>query len=128
TWERQHGDGSVVGLAPSATAAHVLGAELAIGTENTAQWLAQQQQQAQRETRIAALESKRADLAAAGHATDGIDAAITRARQRYERWTLCPGQLLVLDEAGMADTGTLTALTTQVQQSGAKLLLVGDPA
>lgn len=37
--EAQHGPGSVVGLAPSAAAAAVLGAELGIGTENTAQWL-----------------------------------------------------------------------------------------
>lgn len=38
-WEAQHGTGSVVGLAPSAAAAAVLGAELGIGAENTAKWL-----------------------------------------------------------------------------------------
>lgn len=38
-WEAEHGPGSVVGLAPSAAAAAVLGAELGIGTENTAKWL-----------------------------------------------------------------------------------------
>jgi len=38
-WEHQHGEGSVVGLAPSATAAQVLGDELGIPTENTAKWL-----------------------------------------------------------------------------------------
>lgn len=38
-WERQHGDGSVVGLAPSAAAAQVLGEELGIPTENTAKWI-----------------------------------------------------------------------------------------
>jgi hypothetical protein len=32
-WEAGHRPGSVVGLAPSATAAHVLGQDLAIGTE-----------------------------------------------------------------------------------------------
>jgi len=40
TWETQHGAGSVVGLAPSATAAAVLGQDLGIDTENTARWLA----------------------------------------------------------------------------------------
>ena len=39
TWEASHGEGSVVGLAPSATAAQVLGEELGIVTENTAKWL-----------------------------------------------------------------------------------------
>ncbi|MBX4378510.1 AAA family ATPase, partial [Mycobacterium tuberculosis] len=38
TWEKQHGNGSVVGLAPSAVAAQVLGEDLGIATENTAKW------------------------------------------------------------------------------------------
>src|SRR5690606_23269053 len=37
-WEKQHGAGSVVGLAPSENAAQVLGEELGIATENTARW------------------------------------------------------------------------------------------
>ena len=38
-WETSHGPNSVVGLAPSAAAAEVLGDELGIATENTAKWL-----------------------------------------------------------------------------------------
>jgi conjugative relaxase-like TrwC/TraI family protein len=38
-WEVEHGRGSVVGLAPSAAAARVLGDELGIATENTAKWV-----------------------------------------------------------------------------------------
>ncbi|MDR2374129.1 MAG: AAA family ATPase, partial [Bifidobacteriaceae bacterium] len=38
-WEEDHGAGGVVGLAPSATAAAVLAADLGIPTENTAKWL-----------------------------------------------------------------------------------------
>ncbi len=38
-WESQHGEGSVIGLAPSAAAAAVLGDDLRIQTENTAKWL-----------------------------------------------------------------------------------------
>ena len=38
-WEREHGRGSVVGLAPSAVAAQVLADDLGIQTENTAKWL-----------------------------------------------------------------------------------------
>ena len=37
-WEREHGRGSVVGLAPSSGAAQVLGEDLGIATENTAKW------------------------------------------------------------------------------------------
>lgn len=37
-WETEHGKGSVVGLAPSAVAAGVLGEDLGIATENTAKW------------------------------------------------------------------------------------------
>lgn len=38
-WETRHGKDSVVGLAPSAAAAVVLGEELDVQTENTAKWL-----------------------------------------------------------------------------------------
>lgn len=38
-WEARHGDGSVIGLAPSAAAATVLSEELDVQTENTAKWL-----------------------------------------------------------------------------------------
>ena len=37
-WEKEHGVGSVVGLAPSAVAAEVLADDLGIVTENTAKW------------------------------------------------------------------------------------------
>ncbi|WP_254774012.1 MobF family relaxase [Microbacterium sp. cf046] len=37
-WESAYGQGSVVGLAPSAGAAHVLAEDLGIPTENTAKW------------------------------------------------------------------------------------------
>lgn len=37
-WEKQHGKGSVLGLAPSEAAAHVRGEELGIPTDNTARW------------------------------------------------------------------------------------------
>ncbi|MET0715826.1 MAG: MobF family relaxase [Mycetocola sp.] len=37
-WEARHGEGSVVGLAPSAAAAQVLGEDLRIRTENLTKW------------------------------------------------------------------------------------------
>ncbi|MDR2975064.1 MAG: relaxase domain-containing protein [Propionibacteriaceae bacterium] len=44
-WESDHGPGSLVGLAPSATAAGVLGEDLGISCENTARWLTLHQHQ-----------------------------------------------------------------------------------
>ncbi|WP_346234295.1 MobF family relaxase [Parafrigoribacterium mesophilum] len=41
-WESQHGEGSVIGLAPSAAAAQVLAEDLGIATENTAMWITRQ--------------------------------------------------------------------------------------
>lgn len=38
-WEQTHGQGSIVGLAPSAVAADILGESIGISTENTAKWL-----------------------------------------------------------------------------------------
>ena len=38
-WEQAHGAGSIVGLAPSAVAADILGESIGISTENTAKWL-----------------------------------------------------------------------------------------
>ncbi|MBN9607872.1 MAG: relaxase domain-containing protein [Actinobacteria bacterium] len=127
-WERQHGPGSVLGLATSAVAAEVLGTEISIAAENTAQWLAQQRFQPGREQRITQLETRRADAITAGAPIGGIDQAIALARARYDQWALHPGQLLVVDEAGMADLPTLNALAAQAQTADAKLLLVGDHA
>ena len=47
-WEAEHGAGSVLGLAPSAAAAEVLAEELGIDTENTAKWLYEHRQEAER--------------------------------------------------------------------------------
>lgn len=38
-WELEHGEGSLIGLAPSAAAAEVLAESLGIATDNTAKWL-----------------------------------------------------------------------------------------
>lgn len=86
-WEAEHRRGSVVGLAPSAVAADVLGQELGIAAENTAKWLHD-------------------------HTTGSV---------RFEA-----GQLVVIDEASLAGTRTLDAITAHAAQVGAKVLLVGD--
>jgi hypothetical protein len=47
-WEAAYVPGSVVGLAPSAAAADVLAETVGVPTENTAKWLTEQANQAER--------------------------------------------------------------------------------
>ncbi|UCM88021.1 MobF family relaxase [Streptomyces marincola] len=42
-------------------------------------------------------------------------------------WTLPSGVLVIVDEAGQADTGTLHAVMRQVEAAGGRMLLIGDP-
>ncbi|WP_420119926.1 MobF family relaxase [Nakamurella sp.] len=125
-WEAQHGPGSVVGLAPSAVAAQVLADDLGIVTDNTAQWITQQDRQEGRAHRIALLTQA---IEKANHTgrIDGLRTAMARVQGEHDRWRLRPGQLLIVDEAGMTGTFTLAHLARQANEAGAKLLLVGDP-
>ena len=129
-WQAEHGPDSVVGLATSTKAATVLGAELGIGTENTAKWLAESalhHDRTHRLNRLIAARTKRAAAAGDPSRLIRLDAAISRARADIATWSLHPGQLLIVDEAGMAGTLALDRLAAQAAAAGAKLLLVGDP-
>jgi conjugative relaxase-like TrwC/TraI family protein len=87
-WMAEHGRGSVIGLAPSATAAQALADDLGVACENTAKWL---------------------------HEYD------------HGRSELRRGQLVIVDEATLADTKALDRITGIATSAGAKVLLVGDP-
>jgi len=91
----------VVGLAPSQIAAHVL-TEEGVTARNIDQWLTTQQ---------------RLDNTGPGGTGPGDD----------EAWRLRGDDLVVVDEAGMANTGDLAEIHHRCQGAGAKLLLVGDP-
>lgn len=126
-WIDAHGPGSVVGLAPSASAAEVLAASLGIECENTAKWLHES---------IGAGATQRAGarnrLAAARPRSASGQQRITDALQQIDdvqrRWTMHPGQLVIVDEASLAGTLSIAALAHQAHRAGAKLLLVGDHA
>jgi conjugative relaxase-like TrwC/TraI family protein len=123
-WERQHGTGSVIGLAPSAAAAEVLADELGIATENTAKWLTEHARQADRQ---AELRRVRATLArVTSTASRRLREQIARITNEHSRWTIQPGQLVIVDEASLAGTFALDALVAQAQAARAKVLLVGD--
>ncbi len=125
-WEAGHGPGTVLGLAPSAIAAQVLAHDLGIVTDNTAQWITQQDQQDRRTQRIRDLQEA-VDRAGADANADQLRQTLVNARAEFDRWRLQPGQLLIVDEAGMTDTFTLAHLARQASRAAAKLLLVGDP-
>ncbi|NDL57014.1 MobF family relaxase [Phytoactinopolyspora mesophila] len=110
-WEAKHGRGSVVGLAPSAAAAEVLGESLGIPTENTAKWL---------------FESTGATNQHRSPAVEGP--AKHRVPVKAQPWSFRAGQLVIVDEASLAGTLALDALRAQAQAASAKLLLVGDNA
>jgi conjugative relaxase-like TrwC/TraI family protein len=124
-WEAEHGAGSVVGLAPSAVAAEVLAGELGIGTDNTAKWLTEHAKSAGRideRQRIAAVPAARprsADAQRLRERAQSLDAEIAR-------WSLQPGQLLIIDEAGLAGTFALDELVRVAADAGAKILVSGD--
>lgn len=129
-WEAEHGPGTVLGLAPSATAAHELSAALGIGCENTAKWIHES-------TRPAAVHARErrtslADFLTAARAagsSSGIrrgEAALRALDDRHGRWSMQAGMLVIVDEASLAGTLTLDTLATQAREAGAKLLLVGD--
>ena len=129
-WETSNGSGSVIGLAPSSTAAHELGAALSISCENTAKWLHETVGAGaqQRRAILDGLTAHRdAALARGDRATvHRVDAATQALRREQSTWTLRPRQLLIVDEASLAGTFTLDTLTAQAREAGAKVLLVGD--
>ncbi|MGH3857218.1 MAG: ATP-dependent DNA helicase, partial [Pseudonocardiaceae bacterium] len=87
----------VYGLATSEVATQVL-AEEGLDARNVTRWLNTQQQ--------------------LDHAT-GVTPD--------DPWRLQPGDLVVVDEAGMTDTASLVEIHRRCDAAGAKLLLVGDP-
>ncbi|HEY3544554.1 MAG TPA: MobF family relaxase [Propionicimonas sp.] len=131
-WEAAHGRGTVIGLAPSSTAAAELAAALGITCENTAKWLHESTGPGAtlRATYLAHLTIERgvahgeADL----RRLRTTDTAIAHLTSEQQRWSMRPGQLVVVDEASLAGTMTLDALTAQAAAAGAKVLLVGDHA
>jgi conjugative relaxase-like TrwC/TraI family protein len=126
-WEAEHGLGSVIGLAPSAAAAEALGDELGIGTDNTAKWLTEWRRiptlTARRDQLTAALARHHDRRSAAAHK---LHAAVADLDRAIDARRLHAGQLVIIDEAGMAGTFALDEITAAARHGGAKVLLVGD--
>ena len=124
-WEAEFGQGSVVGLAPSAAAADVLADAVGIPTENTTKWLTDA---ATAPDRAAELERIRQALwrASPSRETRALRDRARTLTAELHRSTLSPGRLVIVDEASMAATADLDTITTYAREAGAKVVLVGD--
>ncbi|XKH54439.1 relaxase domain-containing protein [Citricoccus nitrophenolicus] len=135
-WSEAHGASSVVGLAPSAVAAGVLGDELGVATENTAKWLYESvgDGAARRAQRVQQLTTQLHQLQArppsnrTAASIERLAAKLAEHHAAQARYTLAENQLLIVDEASMVSTAQLAELARQAETAGAKVLLVGDPA
>ena len=126
-WERAHGAGSVLGLAPSAAAAEVLASELGIDAENTAKWLHEHRQHQERQAQLAEVDDILRDASHPLHSQPATHERARELREQLERWSLHAGQIVIVDEASLAGTFALEELASVAREAGAKLLLVGDP-
>ncbi|WP_308121799.1 ATP-dependent DNA helicase [Actinotalea ferrariae] len=131
-WEQTHGRGSVLGLAPSSSAAAQLATALGITCENTAKWLHESSGPAAstRAALLADLHTIRATALTEGDQARArtADSAIRTLSAQVDSWTMREGQLVIVDEASLASTASLDAVVAQAVSAGAKVLLVGDGA
>ena len=119
--------GPVVGLAPSATAAHTLAQSLGVPCETTAKWLYESvgQGAAARGASYALLAQEAMSTTTPGELTR-VRRAMGQVLGEQDRWRFGRGQLVIVDEASLADTRTLASLVEQAREAHAKVLLVGD--
>ncbi|NVM98519.1 MobF family relaxase [Arthrobacter sp. SDTb3-6] len=126
-WEQAYGAGSVVGLAPAAASADVLGRKLGLVAENVSKWLYESvgQGAAGRAERFRDLEASRPGTfwQRLRRSQRMADLAL-----RQEQWSFRLNQLVIVDEASMVSTAQLAALVHQARDAGAKIVMVGDPA
>lgn len=130
-WEVAYGMGSVVGLAPAAASAEVLGSELRMVTENVAKWLHESvgSGAAERAARYFHADDRlRVAAAPSGPIVGHLQQEVARLSAEQSQWRFQPNQLVIIDEASMVSTFQLAALVRQATEARAKILLVGDPA
>ena len=127
-WTAVHGPNSVLGVAPSARAAHELSASVGIDAHTLAMLLTRNSPDARaqraarrREADAAATSAHPRRRAAALRHLAALDA-------EEASFTLRPGTLVIVDEASMCSTHDLAALGRLVVAAEAKVALVGDPA
>ena len=106
SWESIHGEGSIVALAPSSAAATVLADALGSPTDNIAKWIheavglgAEERRHQITQTETAA---RLAQQAGRRRRYQRLSAALAALRAEQDRWHFRPNQLVIIDEASMA--------------------------
>jgi conjugative relaxase-like TrwC/TraI family protein len=127
-WEAVHGRGSVLGLAPSAVAAQVLGEQLGIDTENTAKWLHEHRREPERVAKINAIRTQLKLITLSADQRSHLEDRVDEMEAEAAPWRLGEDQLVIVDEASLAGTFGLDELVTAATEAGAKVVLVGDRA
>ncbi len=126
-WEVGHGQGSVLGLAPSAASAEVLAEEMGIETDNLAKWIYEHRQHGRRVRELATLRERARTVRRFGRGSSShLRSAAAQREAVLQRWTLRAGQLVVVDEASLASTFALDELVSAAGDAGAKVVLAGD--
>ncbi|WP_104091806.1 MobF family relaxase [Arthrobacter sp. GMC3] len=136
-WETQFGAGTVVGLAPAAASADVLGHELGLATDNVSKWLYESTGPgaAMRAGHYAEAAERYQGACQSPRQDNQAQKVLERLAQRMStlaatqaKWQFRLNELVIIDEASMVSTYQLAALVDQATGAGAKILLVGDPA
>ncbi|MFJ5698736.1 MobF family relaxase [Arthrobacter sp. NPDC093139] len=129
TWEAEYGVGSVIGLAPAAASADVLGRELAMATENVTKWLHESvgQGASARAARFFDIQTRLTKAYGGERRSIAFAQEAARLAATQQRWCFHANQLIIVDEASMVSTFQLAALVQQAREARAKILLVGDP-
>lgn len=122
----RHGHGAVVGLAPSATAARALTESLGVPCETTAKWLHESTGDGGAARAIRYADAVEREAVGDFREMRAAREEQWRLRIEQDHWRFSPGQLVIVDEASLADTRTLAALVEQARAATAKVLLVGD--
>ncbi len=123
-WRR--GVGPVVGLAPSATAARTLANSLRVPCETTAKWLHESVGDGAAARSLKYAQALEDEVAGDYLASRTAQEKQWSLRAEQERWRFEPGQLVIVDEASLADTRALAAIVEQARAATAKVVLVGD--
>jgi energy-coupling factor transporter ATP-binding protein EcfA2 len=122
----RHGIGSVVGLAPSATAARALAESLGVPCDTTAKWLHESTGDGATARALRYVDAVARKASRDYREQRAANEEHWRLRAEQDQWRFSPGQLVIVDEASLADTRTLAAIVEQAHAATAKVLLVGD--
>lgn len=125
-WEHAHGKGSVIGMATSARARGELGRSIGCTSMTIARFLTWHEANADldgTETGLRAVIEEAPASPQAGEARRRLATAAARS----DTYELRPGQLVIVDEAGMVDTRQLARIGALCERAGAHMVLTGDP-